>query len=216
MPAGLSEVPVVTEPDQALPAGGIHVPVGDFGRLQGDGQRFREERADRDRVAVGVVDPAELGIGAEPRAGHVHRVQLGGEQVAGQGQRVRVGDQHGGEGAKGRERARRDRRGRRRHQPPPCDALETVGVGAGAELVDGAGAGAVLGGAGLADLDGAGAAFWPAWAAAWGAGAAAWALADAVARTRLGWAFPGEELDGAGAEGDVFAADAAVVSLATV
>ena len=97
--------------------------------------------------------------------------------------------------------------------------LDTVGVGAGAEaeLVDGAGAGAVLGGASLADLDGAGVAFWLAWAAAWGAGAAAWALADAVARTRLGWrAFLGEELDGAGAEGDVFAADAAVVSLATV
>jgi hypothetical protein len=96
--------------------------------------------------------------------------------------------------------------------------LDTVGVGAGAEaeLVDGAGAGAVLGGASLVDLDGAGVAFWLAWAAAWGAGAAAWALADAAARTRLGWwAFLGEELDGAGAEGDVFA-DAAVVSLATV
>jgi len=98
--------------------------------------------------------------------------------------------------------------------------LETVGVGAGAELVDGAGAGAVLGGASLADLDGAGAAFWLAlavtWAPAWGAGAAAWALADAVARARLGWAFPGEELDGAAAGGDVFAADAAVVSPAAV
>lgn len=89
-------------------------------------------------------------------------------------------------------------------------------MGAGAELVDGAGAGAVLGGASLVDLDGAGVAFWLAWAAAWGAGAAAWALAYAVARTRLGWAFLGEELDGAGAEGDVFAADAAVLSLATV
>ena len=99
-----------------------------------------------------------------------------------------------------------------------------VGAGAGAELVDGAGAGAVLGGASVADLDGAGAAFWLAlavtWAAAWGAGAAAWALAEAVARARLGWAFPGEELDavGAGAEagGDVFAADAAVLWPAAV
>ena len=80
----------------------------------------------------------------------------------------------------------------------------------------------MVGGAGL---DGAGAAFWLAlavtWAPAWGAGAAAWALADAVARTRLGWwVFPGEEVDGTGAGaragGDVFAADAAVVSLAAV
>jgi hypothetical protein len=102
--------------------------------------------------------------------------------------------------------------------------LETVGVGAGAEaeLVDGAGAGAVLGGASVADLDGAGEACWLAlavtWAPAWGAGAAAWALADvvALARARLGWAFPGEELDGAGAGGDVFAVGAAVVSLAVV
>jgi len=71
----------------------------------------------------------------------------------------------------------------------------------------------------LADLDGAGAAFWLAlavtWAAAWGAGAAAWALADAVARARLGWVVTGDELDGAGAGGDVFAADA-VVSLAAI
>ena len=92
--------------------------------------------------------------------------------------------------------------------------LETVGVGAGAELVDGAGAGAELGGASLVDLDGAGAAFWLAlaatWAPAWGAGAAAWALADA--RTRLGWALADAELAG----GEVFAADAAVVSLAVV
>jgi hypothetical protein len=57
------------------------------------------------------------------------------------------------------------------------------------------------------------------WAPAWGAGAAAPALADAVARTRLGWwVFPGEEVDGAGVRAgrDVFAADAAVVSLAAV
>jgi hypothetical protein len=97
--------------------------------------------------------------------------------------------------------------------------LETVGAGAGAELVDGAAAGTVLGGASVADLEGAAVARWLAlavtWAPAWGAGrAAAWALADAVARARLGWAFPGEELAGAG--GDVFAAGAAVVSPAAV
>jgi hypothetical protein len=93
--------------------------------------------------------------------------------------------------------------------------LETVGVGAGAELVDGAGAGAELGGASLVDLDGAGAAFWLAWAVtwapAWGTGAAAWAFA----RARLGWALADDELGGAEAGEEVFTADA-VVSLAVV
>ena len=70
--------------------------------------------------------------------------------------------------------------------------LETVGVGAGAELADGAGAGAVLGGASVADLDGAAAAavwlaFAVGWAPAWGPGRAlACGLPDAVGRTRLG------------------------------
>ena len=74
--------------------------------------------------------------------------------------------------------------------------LETVGVGAGAELADGAGAGAVLGGASVADLDGAAAAaVWlafavgwaPAWVPAWGAGRAlACGLPDAVGLARLG------------------------------
>ena len=42
VPPGLGEVPVVAEPDQALPAGGIHVPVGEFGRVQRDRQRLGE------------------------------------------------------------------------------------------------------------------------------------------------------------------------------
>ena len=40
----------------------------------------------------------------------------------------------------------------------------------------------------------------------------AWALADAIARARLGWVLAGEELDGPTAGADVFAADAAVLS----
>lgn len=72
----------------------------------------------------------------------------------GRAQRVRAGDQNGGEGPQGRQGQRR-RLGGGRHQPPPCDALETVGFGAGAALVGEAGAGAAEGGASVADLDGA-------------------------------------------------------------
>ena len=50
------------------------------------------------------------------------------------------------------EGSRADRHGRR-HQPPACEVLETVGLGAGAELADGAGAGAELGGASVGDGD---------------------------------------------------------------
>jgi hypothetical protein len=110
--------------------------------------------------------------------------------------------------------------------------LETVGVGAAAELVDGAAAGGVLGGASVAGLDGAGAgAAWldgagaVAWAAAWAPdGAPDWevgwpsarVLADAVARARLWWVLAGEEADEARAEGDALAAGAGVVLLAVV
>jgi len=64
--AGQGEVPVVAEPGQALPAGGIDITVGEFGRVQRDGQRVREQRADLDRAAAGVVDPRQLRIVAEP------------------------------------------------------------------------------------------------------------------------------------------------------
>ena len=66
-------------------------------------------------------------------------------------QRVRVGDQDGGEGPQGRKGQRRGPGGGR-HQPPPCDALETVGFGVGAALVGGAAAGAEEGGASVDDL----------------------------------------------------------------
>jgi len=114
--------------------------------------------------------------------------------------------------------------------------LETVGVGAGAaELVDGAGAGAEVGGASVAGLDaggaaavwlalaGPGAAAWvPAWVPAWGVGLAVpWPPADAVARARLDRGFPEEEeeeeaeADAEAAE-EFVAAGAAVLSPAVV
>ncbi len=87
-----------------------------------------------------------------------------------------------------------------------------------AELVDGAGAGALLGGAG-ADLDDAGVALLLAvgWAAAWGAGwAPEPALALAAARGRLWRALPDGEADGAETVGDACAAGAVAESLTVV
>jgi len=108
------EVSVVAEPDQALPAGGVHVSTGELGRVQGGGQRVREEPADRDRAAPGVADPPQLGIAAEPRAGRVDRGQLRGQlrgqHVVRRDQRVRVGDQQGREGTQRREGPGAERR----------------------------------------------------------------------------------------------------------
>jgi hypothetical protein len=61
----LREIPVVAEPGQRLPAGRVHVAVGDPGRGQGGGQGLGQQRADPDRVALGMVDPPQLGIGPE-------------------------------------------------------------------------------------------------------------------------------------------------------
>jgi hypothetical protein len=63
-----------------------------------------------------------------------------------------MGDEQRRERPERPEGSRARRRGRGRHQPPACDALDTVGFGAG-ELVDGAGAGAELGGASVGDAD---------------------------------------------------------------
>ena len=68
-------------------------------------------------------------------------------------QGVRMGDEQGRERPEGPEGLRDRRRGRGRHQPPACEVLDSVGFGAGAELVDGAGAGAELGGASVGDGD---------------------------------------------------------------
>ena len=151
--AGPREVLVVAEPDQRPPAGRIDVPVGERGGREGHSQRLREQRADLDRAAARVVDPPEFGVGPEPRAGRVHRVQFRGEQVVGRFQAVRMGDEQRRERPERPEGSRARRRGRGRHQPPACDGLDTVGFGAGAELVDGAGAGAELGGASVGDGD---------------------------------------------------------------
>src|SRR5580693_7883635 len=62
-----------------------------------------------------------------------------------------MGDEQRRERPERPEGSRARRRGRGRHQPPACDVLDTVGLGAGAELVDGAGAGAELGGASVGD-----------------------------------------------------------------
>ncbi len=153
MLAGPREVLVVAEPDQRPPAGRIDVPVGERGGREGHTQRLREQRADPDRATVRVVDPPEFGVGPEPRAGRVHRVQFRGEQVMGRFQAVRMGDEQRRERPERPDGSRARRRGRGRHQPPACDELVTVGFGAGAELVDAAGAGAELGGASVGDDD---------------------------------------------------------------
>jgi hypothetical protein len=105
VPAGQGEVPVVAEPDQALPAGGIHVTVGEFGRVQRDGQRVREQRADRDRAAAGVVDRHSSNRGGTGRLVYRGRPAAAG----GPGQRVQTSDKNSGEvpGAGVRSTARR-------------------------------------------------------------------------------------------------------------
>jgi hypothetical protein len=65
VPPGLREVTVVAELGQRLPAGRVHVAVGDPGGGQRRCQGLRQQRADPHRVAAGVVDPPQLGIRAE-------------------------------------------------------------------------------------------------------------------------------------------------------
>ena len=152
VPPGPGEVPVVAEADQRGPAGGVHVPVGEPGRGQGDRQRLAEQRADPDRASPGVIDPPQLGTPAEPGTGRIHRQQFRGQQRMGLLQRGGLGGQQRGEGAEGAARAVSQCSGGGWHQPPPWLGLEVVCTGLGAGL--GGGAGGVAGGA--RDCEGAG------------------------------------------------------------
>ena len=79
------EVTVVPDLLQRLPAGRVHVAVGEPRRAQRGLHQLGEQVADADGRAAGRVQPGQLGVGPEPAAGQVH----GGQFGVGDGARVR-------------------------------------------------------------------------------------------------------------------------------
>ncbi len=86
------EVTVVAGRDDGLPDGGVDVAPGQLGRPERNRHRLGQQRAHRDRPAVGLIELGQLGVGPEPAAGGVQRGQVGFEQGAGGVQRAGFGD----------------------------------------------------------------------------------------------------------------------------
>src|SRR6476469_11102919 len=88
------EVTVVSEVADRSSKGWVDGAVSRASDAQGDLYRLDQEIAHLDRVAVRLVDPRELGVGAEPAAGSVDPVEVGLEQLPGADDRARLSDKN--------------------------------------------------------------------------------------------------------------------------